>query len=469
MSEDGPVAPAGRGRWVAVGGLAIVVLAVVVTVAVTRGGADRAVPAGELPTLANQFAEPAAAPPAPERDEPAAVPAHTGAPLWSVPAPMAEERVDLAVSDHGYVIARGGEVVALDRSGTRVWRWAPGADQVTVRVTGPLVLAGYDHPDDDRWPKPVIVVALDAATGREVWREEEASFWSATTEAVYLSVCRGGQNDRLGDCRFSARDPRTNAVRWTIPTYASSRVVGGPSGAQAPAPPPYLLLASYPTGLDSLILSTHDPATGATLGRGFRDDDGSVGTASAATARTVVTYQDHDDNPADGCTATLSGFAVNGATRTWRQVATTAKLDDGRRCAPLPFTVNDGRVGLTAENGGAGVLDVDTGKVEWSTPAAGQAVAASAALLLVVDEGELVAYRPGTADPAWRAPFPGDVRGSTVTIADTSVVVTGYGRTQLGYDVRSGRARSYGPGLVLETPASFAVCDGGTCRGFPIG
>jgi hypothetical protein len=266
----------------------------------------------------------------------------------------------------------------------------------------------------------------------------------------------------------------TNTIRWRIPTYASSSVVNDGGDMLAEPTPPRLLIGAYPTGNASFIVSTHDPATGATLGRGFQGPDGRVGSLGLPTDRTVQTVDDDDDNPANGCQAELMGFSVAGATETWRHTTRTVKENDGRRCARMPVSYNRGRLGVTEPNGAPSVLNVDTGAIEWSAPPTGAAIAASDTTLLVVvstqdGAAELVAYRVGNATPLWRAPFVGSAATSTVTITATTAVVTSYRGEAVGYDLASGNAWSYGESVEQATATAFTVCGDTSCRGYAIG
>lgn len=464
-----------RGRRVLVLATAgVLVVAVAATLVVTlSGGDDRPVPSGTIPALSSQFATPPDAPPSSAPAGPSALPAYSGSPLWTVPLPAGTEEYDVpgfAVTGSGYVLEKREEIIGLDKSGKEVWRFTPPAvDYFTARVTGPQVIIGYKNPDEDRWPQPQVIIALDSATGAEIWRETEASLWSATADTIYLSVCHGGQNNRIGDCTLSARDPADNTTRWQVPTYASSRVEDLTEHLQAAPTPPYLLVGAYASGADTYVLSTHDPATGATLGRGYGGGDDRIGSIEAVTEGTVVTGDGTDDNPADGCTALLTGFSVTGAGQKWQYTARTAKKDGGKHCGSLAASSNNGRLGVTAENGAPGVLNLDTGAVEWSAPAGGAALAASGTTLLVVesteDNPELVAYRAGDAEPAWRAPFPASIETSTVTITDDQVLVTG--GDALGYDLETGTAWSYGATARLGD-TWFAVCGATGCEGYAI-
>ena len=470
-------------RTLVLGLAAVVVIAVVVTLAVTLSGEDdRPAPDGAMPTLGSQFAAPPPASSAPaEPGAPAALPAFSGRPLWTMPMPTGagdDDLPDFAVTDRGYVLQAEEEIRGLDRTGKQIWRFTPDNDDFTVRVTGSHVFVGYANPDDDRWPQPQVIIALDAATGAERWHETEASLWSVHTGTIYMSVCYGGQNNHIGDCTLSARDPGSNTTRWAIPTYASSRVVNNSEGMQALPTPPYLLVGSYPTGADSFVLSSHAPATGATLGRGFQGPGGDVGSVSTASDRTVVTTDDHDDNPADGCGAMLIGFSASGADEKWRYTARTTKEYDGRRCARQPVSLNDGRMGVTTKDGAPSVLNVENGAIEWSAPAKGQAITASGTTLLTVEttedgtedgNAELVAYRVGNAKPVWRTPFSGEPDTSIVSITDTQVILTGYAGDAVGYDLKTGTGWSYGGSVAQQTDTWFAVCDATSCRAYPIG
>ena len=465
---------AARRPLVLAGAAVLVVVAVVVTLVVTTTREDdRPVPSGTMPTLGSQFAVPPAAPTSSAPRSPEDLPAYPGSPLWTVAFTGDENEYgspQFAVSPHGYVLQNDDALLRLDKSGTEVWRFTPPeADYYTVRVTGPQVLVGYSS-KEDRWPQPQVVIALDEATGKELWRETEASLWRATTDTVYMSVCYGGQNARIGDCRLSARDPGNNATRWQIPTYASSRVINDSGTIQAAPTPSHLLIDAYPSGADTVHVSSHDPATGATLGSGFHDQK-RYGRIDVATGRTVVTVDDHDENPADGCTATITGYAITGDQR-WRQTARVPKLSDGKRCGRTPVSYTGGRMGFTAKNGTPGVLNLDTGAVVWSAPAGGQAVAATADTLLVVEPAaeqgatdELVAYRAGNAAPVWRAPFPHDDNPDPSLITRSQVVFAAQ-QEDIGYDLKTGKAWSYRGVLSQSSATWFAVCESGTCRGY---
>jgi hypothetical protein len=462
----------GRRRTVLVVGASVLVVAAVATVvAVAASGPDRPVPAGAMPTLGNQFAAPGEpAPSTPARPE--NLPAYTGAPLWTVPLPGDVEENDLpsiAVTDPGYVLESREQLRGLDKAGTVTWTYAKPAeaDYYTVRVTGSTVFVGYNHPTDKRWPQPQVIIALDASSGQERWREEEASMWSATADTIYMSVCHGGQNTRIGDCQLSARDPGTNTIRWRVPTYASSEVINT-GGLQTGPTPPYLLVSAYPTGANTYHVSSHDPRTGRLLGDGFEGGDERTGSLTD-TPGTVVSVEDDDRNPADGCQATVTGFTVAAAQR-WQQPGRTAKIEDGRRCGPLPESLNAGRMAFTTGDGVPGVLNVETGALEWTAPVSEQALAASDTTLLTVsrdgDRSELVAYRIGSEKPLWRAPFFGDPQDADVTMTATTAVVVSGGA--VGYDLATGAAWSY-PGSVEQATGTWiALCDKASCRGHAI-
>lgn len=467
-------------RRVLVAAAGILVVAAVVTTVVVGSGGTRPVPDGEMPVLDDQFAASAPRPPDPSSTPASApaLPAYSGAPLWTFTMPDGvsdDELPEFAVTDSGFVLQGETEILGLDRTGKKVWSYAtPGRNESTVQVTGSLVFVGYADPSQDRWPQPDVIVALDAATGTEVWRETEASHWSLTADTVYMSVCRGGQNDRIGDCTFSARDPRTNAVRWTAPTYASSRPVNTGGGLQAEPTPPVLLIESYPTGADSRDIAAHDPATGALRGRGFEVAGAESPSIDVATANTAVRIDDDDENPANGCTATLTGFSIAGADQLWQYTARTTKTDDGVRCSRLPISYTGPRLGITAPDGVPVVLNLDSGAVEWKAPESGVGMAVTGTTLLAVASDadgadELVAYRIGDPNPAWRASFGnelGDLDAWHVRGTGAAAVITSLAGEAVGFDLATGTGWSYGQDVAQDTATWFAVCRGVTCDGY---
>ncbi len=444
----------------------MVVAAVVVVLVTTLGDDDRPVPPGQIPTLGNQFAAPSGSAGPPE-GEPEPPPAYSGSALWTVQLPAdvdAADAPDFAVTDAGYVLVSREEVRGLDRAGTELWQWTPPeVDYFTTHATGPVVFVSYRHPTDDRWPQPEVIIALDSATGAELWREEEASLWAASADAIYLSVCYGGQNARIGDCTLSARDPRTNAVRWSTRTYASARVVGLES-LQAPPTPPYLLVGAYPTSGNTYVVSAHDPATGRTLGQGWENKN-----INATSADTLVSVDDRDENPADGCQATVAGYRVSSAAQTWQHPASTQKTEDAKRCRRLPESVNNGRMAITTPAGTPAVLNVLTGAIEWTAPEKGVGMAASDTTLLTVVEEELVAYRVGAAEPVWRAPFRSAPEEMTVVMTATTAAVYSRGSPATGYDLATGKAWTYGKEVRQATRSWVAVCTETSCTAYAVG
>lgn len=465
-----------RGVLVLAGALVVVVAVVVTLVVVIGSGSDRPVPKGAMPTLGNQFASaptPRQSEPPTPPGEPVSLPAYPGGPQWTVTPPTVIDDSDtpsVAVTASGYVVAMDGQLWAFNRAGKQIWTApAPKADYPEVTVTPTTVLVSYNNPNDDRWPQPKVIIARDAATGKERWRETEASFWSATTDTVYMSVCYGGQNNHIGDCQLSARDPQTNAVRWSVPTYASSSVTNTGGFAALPTPP-YLVIGGYPTGGDTYSISTHEPSTGALLGRGYDGPDGNSLPVDDTSTRTLVSVQDQDDNPADGCRVTYTGYALRGATQTWNLKGRVAKQNDGRDCDIASASINDGRLAITTGNGRPAVVNVDTGAIEWTAPANGTGFAASDTMLLAIEttpdrQRELVAYRIGTGEPLWRAPF---AAGSEATATFTATSVTVRDSGAYGYDLKTGNAWQYG-GVVDEMPGNlFTACLPDGCHGYRI-
>jgi hypothetical protein len=283
-------------------------------------------PAGAMAVLGDELTP--EAPPTEQPSEPDDHPAVTDAePVWQVTLPSRVEPRSITTTSAGYVVRTRQQLVAVDADGERLWDYDLVESLDPAKVGQDVVLVSHKHPTDTRWPRPKVVVALDAATGETLWEEDEASFWAAFEDTVFMSVCYGGQNDRIGDCQFSARDLLTNTVRWTTSTYASAQVRNSGGGLRMRPVPDYLVVASYPTGNASRTITTIDPSSGQQRGAGFQ------GHQDAATApETLISIEDYDENPADGCTAELTGYRLGSGARAWQYTSLTSKRDDGRSC-----------------------------------------------------------------------------------------------------------------------------------------
>jgi outer membrane protein assembly factor BamB len=472
---------AGRRRRVAAAaGAVTVVAATLVAAAINAGGpAAPDYPPHTMPVLDGQFRPPSPLPTAdPDEAAPDRPPPTRQDPAWQLTLPDELDPTAVAVTSAGYVVlTRDDLLVGVDADGRRLWsieqdRWDD------VSVSGDVVLTGREA-DEDRWPQPQIITALDPATGQQRWQEREASFWTAYAGVVYMSVCYGGQDGELGECQLSARDPASNQLRWQVPAYAAAQVMGADT-FQARRPPAYLVVESYPTGNASRTVSTIDPATGARLGAGF---DGHIG--YAAFPQVLVSVDNNDDNPADGCTSVLTGYDLGDGQRRWRHVVAVGKEADGVYCRsqpdPQPST---GRLAATRRDGRPAVIDADTGELEWTGPRQGHGLAATAELLLVFEPatgqsadaagaGRLVLYERGKAEPRWAAPAPPGAVPEAASFHEQQLLTHWDGYGPVGYDLADGDWWFYLSGRDDEAylnygPDWIAVCRPGTCTAYPL-
>jgi hypothetical protein len=348
-------------------------------------------PAGEIPDgVPIDAAENAA-----EETLPEGVERYSGEPLWTAEAEEGEQIAHLGedtlrLADGRFAVERDGDTVW-----SRDWK-AYGAEIAVADDLVVLSLPMGDIADEDYdWPGRQDTVALDLATGDEVWRDQEASFVSVFADAVIMTECTGEQDDHVGDCTMYARDPADLSVQWSTPTYASARVVQDTAWTGESAPD-RLLVESFPTGNESRTLTA------------YRDGDrlGSVATGGDAVLSddTLIVYDDWDDNPADGCTAALAGYRLGESDPAWQLEAMTRKTDDLTSCGGLP-TIDpvEGRLPLTV-GGKASIVDVHTGATTWEG-AEGQAVALSENTVAVIDweAAALKLYDTTTDAELWSA------------------------------------------------------------------
>jgi outer membrane protein assembly factor BamB len=353
-------------------------------------------PEGELPTgIAIDAAETGSG----ESAALEGVEPYQGDPLWT--ATFAADGEQVARVDQGTLRWADGRI-ELERDGETAWSYGWESYGPDVGVADEVVVIseslGETTDTEYEWPGRRDTVALDLDTGEEVWRDQDASFVSVFADAVFMTECTGAQSDRLGDCTMYARDPVDRSEQWSIPTYASAQIDSDIAWTGAPAPD-RLLVASYPTGNESRTVTVVE--NGERLL--------SVPTRSSTTLAgdTLIAYDEYDDNPADGCTAVLTGHRIGQSEPAWELEAMTRKTADFASCGGLPTVeARDGRLPLTI-GGVPSIVDVATGDAVWEAPTEGQAIAVAPDTLVTADweaeEDNLVAYDTATGEERWRA------------------------------------------------------------------
>ncbi|WP_030156831.1 PQQ-binding-like beta-propeller repeat protein [Glycomyces sp. NRRL B-16210] len=385
---------------------------------------------------------------------------YRGDPLWTIE--IASQGDQAARIDQG-VLHLSDKRIELERDGRTVWSREWDEYGAEIGVAGEVVviserLAGLDD-EAYEWPGRQDTVALDIGTGEEVWRDRDASFVSVFADAVVMTECTGKQEDHIGDCTLYVRDPLDRSLRWSAPTYASAQVDSSNHWTGEPLPD-RLLVRSFPTGHESRTVTVYED------GRSLVSA-ATHGAASLA-GDTLIVYDDYDDNPADGCSATLAGHRFGESAPAWQIEATTRKTADLAYCGGLPTgRALDGRLPLTID-GTPSIVDATTGETLWEAPAQGQAIALGPDTLVALDwESEtdnLVAYDTATGEERWRATArfgPGDrawTVESTLWLYGSSSM-WGWSSTDVyAYDLDTGEgvvlpgaAAYFGPGEIVTT------------------
>ncbi|GAA4259747.1 hypothetical protein GCM10022255_085590 [Dactylosporangium darangshiense] len=312
----------------------------------------------------------------------------------------------IVATPDGYVLADGHEVFSLGNDGRQRWHQSYGdGDVVRVDAAGSTVIVSWKNPRREEWPGSLIVKAFDTTSGTALWSDDQPSFVSVHATAVYTSVCHGGQNNRIGDCHLSARDPRTGHTRWTIATYASSIVLGPANpldmgSIAAPPVPPYLVIESFPTGYASKTFTTVDPSSGRNLGTSIK------AMAATQTSHFLIEWDDDRNRPETGCTSTLVVWGPHGGNATWRKTFTNAVLADGK-CRNIDYEVADDALALADNSGATTLLDLATGTTDWTAGEPGPPMLITNDVLVISNaDGGVTTYDRKTGSPQWRTMGP---------------------------------------------------------------
>jgi hypothetical protein len=385
---------------------------------------------------------------------PEGVEVYQGEPLWT--AAFASDGEQVAQVDQGTLRWVDGRI-ALERDGEDVWSYGWESYDPEVGVAGEVVVISESLDEitgeEYDWPGRRDTVALDLDTGEEVWRDRDAAFVSAFADAVIMTECTGGQDDHIGDCTLYSRDPADLSVRWSTPTYASAQTTTDIAWTGEPLPD-RLLVESFPTGSDSRTVTV------------FEDGENLLSVPTKVSTElsgdTLIVYDEYDDNPADGCIATLAGHRLGQSGPAWEIEAMTRKTADFTSCGGLPTVeARDGKLPLTID-GVPSIVDVATGETVWEAPAEGQAIAlgAGADTLVTVDwESEadnLVAYDASTGEARWRANADFSSDDTTWAVGST-LWLYGYGEwVSSAYDVYAYDLAS-GEGVALPGASAYFV------------
>lgn len=358
----------------------------VLCVAGAAGCGSPSPPTAKGRALASASSQPGASPSAP-----------TGQRLWTF---QAEHHASVAATPDGYVLAGQHDIFGLGADGAQRWHQTRDGD-VTVTVAGSTMIVSRKNPAREQWPGSLIVKAFDTTSGQPLWSDDQPSFITTLATAVYTSVCQGGQNNHVGDCRLSARDPRTGNRRWTIGTYASSSVVtprtDRPYGdAAAPPVPPYLVIVSYPTGFASQTYTSVDPGSGRGLGTSIQSRSVSY------TNSHLIEKNNEEHHKEQGCKVTLAAWGPRGGGVIWRQTL-TSETDAKGECLGINDKATDGELAVADVSGKTTLVNLATGKTDWTASEPGLPLLIDRdRLITTTAEGGVTSYDRATNSVRWR-------------------------------------------------------------------
>lgn len=370
-------------------------------------------------------------------------------------------------------------VVGVDPDGAQLWkvREPSGGDIPSLEAVldDDVVLITWRVSGDTPFPGRTALRAVDASTGRMLWRSDDESFVTSVAGRTYTSRCTPVQNATLGNCTVSARDPRTGTVVWEQPAYASARIDTVPATAagtlQAPAGPDVLLVHGYVSGFDSGEFRAHDPKTGRPLGLDLAADDVQQGTG------VVVTRGGLDDDAADGCRETLTAVDPTTQRQVWKRAwRTGVRTEDGKReCRTLSRDqLTPTLTAVELVGGRPSVVDLRTGTTVWAGDREGRVLAATDDTVVVAlstgGENSVFAVDPTSGEQQWTA----SARFGDRTSVDSGRLFTGdtycdeRAVTRV-VDLGNGREQAAAPGCLTGAGKDwFATGDGTSITVYPL-
>lgn len=310
---------------------------------------------------------------------------------WRSPEHLGQP-IDLRRYRGGFLGIETRDVARLTADGQDVWRWeAPTGKDVFGSFAGPEVL--MVDPYVGRGAHETI--ALDAATGRELWTQPSSGRTVADDERVYVTTCTGAGAEQTGDCTVSAYDARSGSLGWTAPLgTAVDRVeVVGDS-----------LLVEVSDDAERRSYLVLEAASGAQLDGDL--EDGVPEYVAYTLGEDRIATFDYDREPADGCRTTVT-VRDDAGDLVW---STQLRVDGGGRgagaaCEEVYAQPAGPDVVVSSIFSPVYVLDGASGELRWRTEPVGLVETATRDLVLLSDEAtrETVALDRRTGDELWRA------------------------------------------------------------------
>ncbi|NBE96627.1 hypothetical protein FE391_22425 [Nonomuraea sp. KC401] len=328
-----------------------------------------------------------------------------------------------------FMVTAGEQLRGITDKGKQAWK-RTFREEPEISVADGVVIAVHRKGGKQSWPPPKVVMGIDPANGKTLWKATSSPYESVVGGMVYTPVCRGEQTERHDDCRLSARDPRTGQVRWTISAEHVATVTGRSGDV--------LTMTTRPKGYRGKHwLMTLDAASGGRLGvrvekerfggellypRGQKRVSGPTHLAGglvimSSRSGQVGTFKEM-------CRLDMVALNASTGAKKWKKRIRLADAEQDRGCrSALPDVSADGR-GLFGvdERGHPLVFDLEKGRVRWTGEKPGTIVAGDAKTALVEEKADgkktLTLYDLSSGKARWSDGVPlqlwGEIRATMV-------------------------------------------------------
>lgn len=329
---------------------------------------------------------------------------------WSFEVtPEGSERslgVRLLSAGDRFVATTGYRLIGITGKGEKAWQRSFDRE-VSTSVADDMLIVTHRKGGTSSWPPPYVVLGVDPATGKTLWKTTSSPYHEVVGGMVYTPVCRSKQTERQDDCMLSARDPRTGVARWTVPAEHVATVTGEQGGV--------LTMTTRPKGYRGKHwLMTLDAATGRRLG--VRIEKEQYGGELLYPAG-----QDRVSGPAFLASGTLVISSKREQVRTFKE-----------KCR-LDMLALNAKTGKRAWKAGIRLADPQASECAYGLPI----VSADGRSVFGVDErGHPLAFDLVKGRPGWTGGKPG-----TILNGDAETVLVREDRTLTLYDLSSGEAR----------------------------
>lgn len=224
--------------------------------------------------------------------------------------------------------------------------------------------------------------AVDTATGAVRWTSQTPGYVDAVTGALLLTPCSDGYRR----CSVRALDTRTGAEKWTRsvdgPAYVRESVAADDTAdGTATTSSVVVDVTEGDVSSEKFHVEAFDLATGTS--RRLSTPPGGFVRAGDAAAFAIA-----DENPRDGCAASVVGIDLTTGRRTYSHTYPLGRTTQNTCALPDPSVPAAGTVAVRIADGQQVALDVRTGRTLSTTRGVTGTLAGHADGVTVVHEGE---------------------------------------------------------------------------------